>query len=264
MGNTARSRRRFRRVLPPPPVRGSATPVASSCRCRTAPARATQELQAATQTLPGRRRARRRSSQALFTSLPVNAPQLYANVDRTKAKQQDVPVTDVFDTLQVYLGSLYVNDFNHLGRTYRVRVTGGRRVPRARGRHRPASRRATAPARWCPLRRLVKVKDSYRAGPHQSLQPLSFGRHQRQRRARFSSGQALAAMERLAAETLPQGIGFEWTDWPFRRSPPATPRSLHLPAVRAVRVAGARCAVRELAAATRDHPDRAHVPARRR
>jgi len=52
----------------------------------------------------------------------VNVPQLYADIDRTKARQLGVPVTDVFDTMQIYLGSLYVNDFNRFGRTYSVRV----------------------------------------------------------------------------------------------------------------------------------------------
>ena len=52
----------------------------------------------------------------------MNVPQLYADIDRTKARQLGVPVTEVFDTMQVYLGSLYVNDFNRFGRTYSVRV----------------------------------------------------------------------------------------------------------------------------------------------
>ena len=58
----------------------------------------------------------------LFSSFQVNVPQLYADIDRTKARQLGVPVTDVFDTMQIYLGCLYVNDFNQFGRTYSVRV----------------------------------------------------------------------------------------------------------------------------------------------
>ncbi len=65
-------------------------------------------------------------------------PQLYADIDRTKARQLGVPVTDVFDTMQIYLGSLYVNDFNKFGRTYSVRVQADAQVPRARRRYRPA------------------------------------------------------------------------------------------------------------------------------
>ena len=58
----------------------------------------------------------------LFSGFNINAPQLYADVDRVKARQLGVAVTDVFDTMQIYLGSLYVNDFNKFGRTYSVRV----------------------------------------------------------------------------------------------------------------------------------------------
>ena len=65
-------------------------------------------------------------------------PQLYADIDRAKARQLGVPVTDVFDTMQIYLGSLYVNDFNKFGRTYPVRVQADAQVPRARRGHRPA------------------------------------------------------------------------------------------------------------------------------
>src|SRR5437879_1154283 len=58
----------------------------------------------------------------MFSTYQVNVPQLYADVDRTRARQLGVPVTEVFDTMQIYLGSLYVNDFNRFGRTYSVRV----------------------------------------------------------------------------------------------------------------------------------------------
>ena len=58
----------------------------------------------------------------MFSSYQVNVPQLYADIDRTKARQLGVPMTDVFDTMQIYLGSLYANDFNKFGRTYSVRV----------------------------------------------------------------------------------------------------------------------------------------------
>ena len=58
----------------------------------------------------------------MFTSYQINVPQLNVDLDRVKAKQLGVPVTDVFNTMQVYLGSLYVNDFNRFGRVYQVRV----------------------------------------------------------------------------------------------------------------------------------------------
>ena len=56
----------------------------------------------------------------LFTTFRASVPQLYANVDRVKAKKENVAVNDIFQALQVYLGSYYINDFNYLGRTYKV------------------------------------------------------------------------------------------------------------------------------------------------
>src|SRR5690606_20919098 len=58
----------------------------------------------------------------MFSSYQINVPQLYADLDRTHAQRLGVSIPDVFDTLQIYLGSLYVNDFNKFGRTYQVRV----------------------------------------------------------------------------------------------------------------------------------------------
>ena len=84
----------------------------------------------------------------LFSSFQVNVPQIDGDVDRERAKTYGVPLTDVFETLQVYLGSLYVNDFNRFGRTYQVNVQA--ESPSACSQSRSAgSRRATPPARWC-------------------------------------------------------------------------------------------------------------------
>ncbi len=87
-----------------------------------------------------------------FSSYQINVPQLNVDLDRVKAKQLGVNVTDVFDTMQVYLGSLYVNDFNRFGRVYQVRVQAD--VPfRATPEDISCSRRATRPATWCLCRR---------------------------------------------------------------------------------------------------------------
>jgi multidrug efflux pump len=88
----------------------------------------------------------------LFTSWQVNVPQLYAAIDRTKARQLGVPVTDIFETLQIYLGSLYANDFNQFGRTYSVRVQADAAY-RARAEDVGRSRCAPPRARWCRCRR---------------------------------------------------------------------------------------------------------------
>ena len=113
---------RVRRDLPAAAGAGPrARSAASSCTSRTAPASASRSCT---------RRCRARSAPGqqapalagLFSSFQVNVPQIDAHVDRERAKTYGVPLTDVFETLQVYLGSLYVNDFNRFGRTYQVNV----------------------------------------------------------------------------------------------------------------------------------------------
>ena len=79
-----------------------------------------QQLQAAADDRRQRRPACADTSQTVFSTFRADVPQLYADVDRGKAKTAEHSVTDVFQTLQVYLGSLYINDFNYLGRTYHV------------------------------------------------------------------------------------------------------------------------------------------------
>ena len=125
-------------------------------------------------------------------------------------------VTDVFDTMQIYLGSLYVNDFNQFGRTYSVRVQadapfraraediGLLKVRSTHGRDGAAvgadERHADATAR------------SARCATTASSPPTSTAA----RRPAISSGQAQAAIERIAAETLPHGISFEWTELTYQ------------------------------------------------
>ena len=78
---------------------------------------------------PGQGATRRPALAGVFSSFNINVPQLYADLDRTKAKQLGVAVQDVFDTMQIYLGSLYVNDFNRFGRTYQVIAQADTPVP---------------------------------------------------------------------------------------------------------------------------------------
>ena len=94
----------------------------------------------------------------LFSSYQVNVPQLYADIDRTKARQLGVPVTSVFDTMQIYLGSLYVNDFNKFGRTYSVRVQADAKF-RARADDVGLLKVRSDTARWPPSA-LLKIKES--------------------------------------------------------------------------------------------------------
>ena len=147
----------------------------------------------------------------MFSSYQVNVPQLYADIDRTRARQLGVPVTEVFDTMQTYLGSLYVNDFNKFGRTYSVRVQADAPY-RARAEDVGLLKVRSNTGEMVPLSALMDVRPA--AGPERAIRYNGFlaadinGRNA----PGFSSGQAQDAIERIAAETLPAGIGYEWTE----------------------------------------------------
>ena len=151
----------------------------------------------------------------MFTSWQVNVPQLYADIDRTKARQLGVPVTDIFDTMQIYLGSLYVNDFNQFGRTYSVRAQADAPY-RARAEDIGLLKVRSTTGDMVPLSALMKVDSSF--GPERAMRyngylsaDINGGPA-----PGFSSGQAQDAVERIAAETLPAGIGFEWTELTYQ------------------------------------------------
>ena len=109
-------------MFPPPPVQGLGTTGGFKLQLEDRASLGYRGARRRAQGLHGQGATRRPSSPACSPSYQVNVPQLYADIDRTKARQLGVPVTDVFDTMQIYLGSLYANDFNKFGRTYSVRV----------------------------------------------------------------------------------------------------------------------------------------------
>jgi multidrug efflux pump len=151
----------------------------------------------------------------MFSGYQVNVPQLYADIDRTKARQLGVAVTEVFDTMQIYLGSLYVNDFNKFGRTYSVRVQADAPF-RARAEDVGLLKVRSATGEMVPLSALLNVKPA--AGPERAMRYNGFLAADINGRPApgYSSGQAQAAVERIAAETLPAGISFEWTDLTYQ------------------------------------------------
>jgi multidrug efflux pump len=151
----------------------------------------------------------------LFTSYQVNTPQLYADIDRTKARQLSVPVTSVFDTMQIYLGSLYVNDFNKFGRTYSVRVQADAKF-RARPEDVGQLKVRSDTGEMVPLSVLLKVQSS--SGPERAMRYNGFLTADVNGGAApgYSTGQAQAAVDRIAKETFPKGIGYEWTELTYQ------------------------------------------------
>ena len=151
----------------------------------------------------------------IFSSFQINVPQLYADVDRAKAEQLGVAVTDVFETLQIYLGSLYVNDFNAFGRTYSVRVQADAKF-RAEAEDIGELKVRSRSGEMIPLSALLKVEET--TGPERTTRYNGFlaADINGGPAPGFSSGQAQAAIEKIVKETVPQGIDFEWTDLTYQ------------------------------------------------
>nr|NIU61762.1 multidrug efflux RND transporter permease subunit [Stutzerimonas stutzeri] len=152
----------------------------------------------------------------LFTSYQVNVPQVDADIDREKAKTHGVAIDDIFDTMQVYLGSLYANDFNRFGRTYQVNVQADQKfrlAPEQIGQLKVRNNRGE----MVPLSTFVNVKDS--AGPDRVMHYNGFLTAEINGAAApgYSSGQAEAAMERLLQAELPNGMTYEWTELTYQQ-----------------------------------------------
>jgi multidrug efflux pump len=204
----------FIAMFPPPPVNGLGTTGGFKLQLQDRGGLGTDALNQATQAFLAQARQAPELA-GLYSSFQVNVPQLYADIDRTKARQLGVPVTDIFETMQIYLGSAYVNDFNKFGRTYTVRVQADAPY-RARAEDVGALRVRSSNGQMVPLAALMSVQPSF--GPERAMRYNGFAAADINGGAApgFSSGQAQDAVERIAAATLPAGIGFEWTELTYQ------------------------------------------------
>jgi hydrophobe/amphiphile efflux-1 (HAE1) family protein len=151
----------------------------------------------------------------VFTTFTTRVPQLFVDVDRVKAKSMNVALNDVNDTLQIYLGSLYVNDFNRFGRTYQVtaQADGNFRL------HSEDIRKLKArngSGDMVPLGALVDVRET--TGPDKVIRYNMYPAADINGVARpgVSSGEAIALAQELAAKELPPGMDYEWTDLTYQ------------------------------------------------
>ncbi len=151
----------------------------------------------------------------VFSSYQINVPQLFADVDRTKAKQLGVPLSTIYQTLQINLGSLYVNDFNQFGRTYQVKVQADAPY-RSHAEDIAQLKVRNNKGEMIPLSSLMRVKDSYGPDRVQRYNAYVSADINGAAAPGFSSGQAQAAMERIAKEVLPKGITYEWTELTYQ------------------------------------------------
>jgi multidrug efflux pump len=152
----------------------------------------------------------------VFSTFTVNVPQLDADIDRVKAKQQGVPLQNLFETMQIYLGSLYVNDFNRFGRTYQVIAQAD-----AQFRDRPEAitrlKTRNANGQMVSLGALVKVTETH--GPDRAMRYNGYPAAEINGGPApgFSSGQAEALITKIANENLPKGMRQEWTELTYQR-----------------------------------------------
>ena len=202
-------------VIPPPPVRGLGTGGGFKMQVQDRSGAGLQALQKAAETVVGEARKAPGLTQ-VFSPFRANTPQLYAEIDRGKSKMLDVPLSNVFDTLQIYLGSVFVNEFNLFGRTYRVTAQAEPRFrddPSDIANLKTLNRSGGA----VPLGSLVDIQQ--KTGPDRvvryNLYPAAD--ISGDTLPGFSSGQSIDTMEKIAKENLPDGFSYEWTDIAYQQ-----------------------------------------------
>ena len=202
-------------MFPPPPVNGIGTTGGFKLMVEDRGNQGYAALYQATQQLVGAAYGSQKLTQ-VYSGYTVNVPQIEADVDREKAKIQGVPLANLFETLQINLGSLYVNDFNRFGRTYQV-VAQAEQQFRDNASDITRLKTRNAAGEMVSVGSLVKVKEGF--GPDRvthyngylaadlngaPLPPLS-------------SGQAEELISKLAKDGLPGGFEFEWTDLTYQK-----------------------------------------------
>ncbi|MEP1447290.1 MAG: multidrug efflux RND transporter permease subunit [Paraglaciecola sp.] len=202
-------------VIPPPSVRGIGNGGGFKMMIEDRAGRGLPVLEQAMWQLAGAAN-QAPATQAVFSLFETNTPQLYVDIDRERVERLGVPVSEVFSALEIYLGSSFVNDFSYLGRTFRVTAQADspfRMTPEDIGRIKVKNFSGD----MVPLSSVVTFK--YQSGPSRvpryNLYPAAdlLGNTS----PGFSSGEAIASMEQLAAEILPDGIGFEWTELAYQQ-----------------------------------------------
>ncbi len=203
-------------VIPPPSVRGIGNGGGFKMMLEDRDDLGSQALQDAATKLIAAANAEPDIAQA-FTPFRASVPRYFADVDRVKAKMLDVPLGNVFSAMQIYLGSLFVNDLNLFGRTYRV--TAQADIPfrdEAKDLGRLKTRNRTGG--MVPLGSLVTLEET--TGPDRFIRYNLYPAADIIGAAApgFSTGQVIATMERLAAELLPPGITYEWTELAYQET----------------------------------------------
>ncbi len=152
----------------------------------------------------------------VFSSYQVGVPKIQADIDREKARAQGVSLTDLFETMQVYLGSLYVNDFNRFGRTYEVNVQADQSF-RLQPEQMLRLQTRNADGQMIPLGSFVSFKEATGPDRESHYNGMLTAEINGGPAPGFSTGQAQKALEDLAKKELPNGMGFEWTELTYQQ-----------------------------------------------
>ena len=211
-------------TIPPPPVQGIGNSGGFKMMLEDRAGLGTQALVNAANALVAAAN-KDPSFAGVFTLLNAGSPSVYTDIDRLMAEKVGLTPTDVFDTLQVYLGSQYVNDFNYLGRTYEVIVQADSRFRRSQ-QDLIGLKARNANGEMVPIGTVAQLRDTtipYRV-PRYNLYPAA--EVQGVAAPGVATGTALHRMEQLAAQVLPPGIGFEWTEIAYQQQQKGTPTML--------------------------------------
>jgi hydrophobe/amphiphile efflux-1 (HAE1) family protein len=202
-------------VVQPPPVQGIGNAGGFRMMVEDRAGRGPQALQQAVGAMMGRA-AQTPGLLQVFSLFEVSTPQLYLDIDRTKAQLLGVSMPDVFNTLQVNIGSAYINDFNLFGRTFRVQAQAD-----AQFRLQPKDildlRVRNGNGDTVPIGSFTTIRDisgPYRV-PRYNIYPAA--ELDGSPAPGYSQGQAIQIMEKLAAETLPDGFAYEWTTLAYQQ-----------------------------------------------
>jgi hydrophobe/amphiphile efflux-1 (HAE1) family protein len=202
-------------VVQPPPVQGIGNAGGYRMMVEDRAGRGPQALQQAVGAMMGRA-ATTPGLMQVYSLFEVSTPQLYLDIDRTKAQLLGINMPDVFNALQVNIGSLYINDFNLFGRTFRVQAQA--EAPfRLEPKDILSLRVRNSSGETVPLGSFTTIRDitgPYRV-PRYNLYPAA--ELDGSAAPGYSQGQAIQIMEKLAAETLPQGFAYEWTTLAYQQ-----------------------------------------------
>jgi multidrug efflux pump len=201
-------------IFPPPPVNGLGTIAGFKLQVEDRTDQGNEALNRVMGEIQAKA-AKTPELMAVFSNFNIRVPQLEAHVDRIKAMQLGVEAQDIFDTMQTYLGSIYVNDFNRFGRTYEV-IAQADTPFRTRVDDILRLQVRNASGKMVPLGAVVNITPT--TGPDSALRYNGFRSADLNGAAApgYSSGQAQEAISKILEEGLPKGMQFEWTDLTYQ------------------------------------------------